>query len=203
MSGQSSFPDFDEKPDQWGQTWNPKGEAGPGSGSFDSLPGAEAWADLARAKTDDTEAKMDAVYRGYIPDSPRWHVNRQPALERATNAHGEKHCERCRRKCDALTVHHLTYERFTHERPGDLLALCLTCHDKADEERRAAWCRQLARWREEAHEAHDLARFNGWLRKVKRIEPGEVGANLDWLRELRDEYEKWVPPDREEYDDCE
>jgi hypothetical protein len=134
-----------------------------------------------------TAGKLDAVYRCYMA-SELWKANRAPAVERATDPRGEMHCERCRCKRDALEVHHLTYERFTRELPGDLLALCAPCHDKADVERREAWQRQLSRWRAEAHAEHEKARFAGWLRKVKGIESDEVGADLDWLRE---EYDEW------------
>lgn len=196
MSGQGRFPGFNEKPDDWGLTWNPKGEASPASGSADSLFGNEVLKDLAGKNPRDLEAKFAAAYRCYIPDSERWKVNRAPAIERATNARGEKHCERCRRQCDVLEVHHLTYERFTQELPSDLLALCPSCHETADIERRAAWQRQLARWREEEETAYEVAGFHGWLHKVKGIEPDEVGDDLAWLRE---EYDEWCR-DREDCD---
>jgi 5-methylcytosine-specific restriction endonuclease McrA len=41
----------------------------------------------------------------------------------------------CCRLCNAggpdttLSLHHRTYKRLGHERPGDLTALCVPCHD--------------------------------------------------------------------------
>lgn len=160
-----------------------KGEAGPAAGFTDSLFPAASWLEIANTNPLGLEAKFAAAYDRYIA-SDRWKVNSAPARERARG-----HCERCGRKCEALEVHHLTYERFTHELPTDLIALCPGCHDKADEERRAAWQRQLARWKAEAEQAYQEAGFNGWLRKAKGIEPDEVGDDEEWLRE---EYDEWA-----------
>jgi 5-methylcytosine-specific restriction endonuclease McrA len=41
-------------------------------------------------------------------------------------------CERCGDK--AVQVHHLTYERVGYELPGDLMAVCLSCHGKEHSE---------------------------------------------------------------------
>lgn len=56
--------------------------------------------------------------------SDRWQVKRQDALELA----GWK-CEKCGHK-ERLHVHHLTYDRFGHERLSDLRVLCESCHDR-------------------------------------------------------------------------
>jgi hypothetical protein len=89
----------------------------------------------------------------------------------------------------AVQVHHLVYnERWGtgQELDSELEPLCLPHHEEADEERRAAQERQFARWREEAEER---SRFYGWLRRVKGLDPDEVGDDLEWLRE---EYDEWA-----------
>ena len=154
----------------------------------DSLPGSEGWKDLGGKNAPNMGAKMSPRYRRYIPHSQHWKEKRASAIEQATDANGEKHCQRCGHKCAVLEVHHLTYERFTRELPKDLIALCPTCHEKADAERAAAWQKQLARLKAEANWAYEEAGFNGWLRKVKRIDPDDVGDDADWLWE---EYDEW------------
>lgn len=183
MSRQSSFPGFNEKPDNWGLTWNPKGEAPPVGSSGDSLPGSELWKDLAGKNSPGMASLLSSLYKCYMV-SARWKVNRAPAIERAKG-----HCENCRCKCDALEVHHITYERFTRELPGDLLALCKPCHEKADAERRAAWERQFARWRMEAEEAHKEARFEGFLRAKFGDEFSDY-ASFEDIASAREDYEE-------------
>lgn len=60
-------------------------------------------------------------YRLYMR-SPEWAAKREEALRRA-----EYRCQGCRSD-ERLEVHHLTYERFGHERPTDLQVLCHYCH---------------------------------------------------------------------------
>jgi hypothetical protein len=63
-----------------------------------------------------------AEYRLYL-QSPHWQATRKAALERA----GQR-CQLCNR-AGRLDVHHRTYERVGHEKPGDLTVLCRKCHD--------------------------------------------------------------------------
>ena len=74
-------------------------------------------------------------YRRYLRSSG-WKRRRRAAVKRA----GFR-CERC--GCGGrLEVHHLTYERLGHERPGDLVALCRACHRQAHEQNgRKAWAK--------------------------------------------------------------
>jgi hypothetical protein len=44
-------------------------------------------------------------------------------------------CVHCQRSSSKLEVHHLTYERFGHERMTDLVVLCEACHEAADKKR--------------------------------------------------------------------
>lgn len=75
--------------------------------------------------------------------SPEWADVREVILTRA----GE-HCEWCDRYCgpdldkqgddyETLEVHHMTYERFGRELPGDLRAICWGCHDQVTPHQRA------------------------------------------------------------------
>ncbi len=50
----------------------------------------------------------------------------------------EERCALCYASGPGLECHHRTYERFKHERQSDLVALCKSCHDLADERRRIA-----------------------------------------------------------------
>ena len=50
----------------------------------------------------------------------------------------EERCALCYAPGPGLECHHRTYERFKHERQSDLVALCKSCHDLADERRRIA-----------------------------------------------------------------
>lgn len=63
-------------------------------------------------------------YRAYI-SSPEWETVRQQRLEidgRRCTGCGDDGTH------SPLEVHHLTYERFGHERLTDLLTLCRLCH---------------------------------------------------------------------------
>jgi phage terminase large subunit GpA-like protein len=44
-------------------------------------------------------------------------------------------CAHCGRGSSKHEVHHLTYERFGHERMADLVVLCESCHETADQKR--------------------------------------------------------------------
>jgi hypothetical protein len=65
-------------------------------------------------------------YRAYLA-SPAWQVKREAAFKRCGGI-----CEGCK-AAPATEIHHVTYERFKHELPGDIAALCHACHRKADE----------------------------------------------------------------------
>ena len=51
-----------------------------------------------------------------------WRRRRAAAIRRAG-----RRCQRCGAR-GPLDVHHLTYRTLGRERPGDLLALCESCH---------------------------------------------------------------------------
>jgi hypothetical protein len=62
-----------------------------------------------------------ARYRAVMA-SGGWRRRRAAAIRRAG-----RRCQRCGVR-GPLDVHHLTYRRLGRERPGDLLALCESCH---------------------------------------------------------------------------
>lgn len=62
-------------------------------------------------------------YRDVYLRSAHWAGIRKQALKRA-----EHRCQVCN-GTERLDVHHRTYERLGHERPGDLTVLCRRCHD--------------------------------------------------------------------------
>ena len=112
-----------------------------------------------------------------------WWDEIAPRIRRRANWH----CERCKKKTRWLEVHHLTYERFWHERDDDLQALCKPCHRKADRERRKAdrdwysqtvdgstgetqWC--VKRWGADSRDWPDDAgdRFAAWLERKQEKE---------------------------------
>ncbi len=68
-------------------------------------------------------------YRAYLA-SPAWQEKREAAFRRCGGI-----CEGCK-SAPATEIHHVTYERFKRELPGDLAALCHACHRKADERQR-------------------------------------------------------------------
>jgi len=61
-------------------------------------------------------------YLEYL-NSWEWKIKRESAIRRAKGK-----CRLCSRK-NELNVHHLTYERFGHERDEDLLVVCTRCHN--------------------------------------------------------------------------
>lgn len=69
-------------------------------------------------------------YAAYL-QSPSWAVKRTVVLARAGHQ-----CEVCG-QTGRLEVHHLTYARCFREDISDLQAVCPTCHEIADVERRS------------------------------------------------------------------
>lgn len=72
------------------------------------------------------EWNIEQCYQGYLL-SNMWSKKRKWILEKQNFK-----CERCGDK--AVQVHHLTYERVGYELPGDLMAVCLSCHGKEHSE---------------------------------------------------------------------
>ena len=66
----------------------------------------------------------DTAYQRYIR-SKEWRARAEARLERDGHV-----CQVCGGK--ATDVHHLTYERFGHEKEDDLVSLCRKCHEKAE-----------------------------------------------------------------------
>ncbi len=119
---------------------------------------------------------QEQQYAEYIA-SPAWRRLRQAALEAAGSQ-----CQQCgvSKWSATLEVHHLTYERFKHERLSDLVVLCESCHKKADEERR----QQVQHKNERALAS---ARFDGWAGKVY----GEEWQDRIDSDTARERYEQW------------
>ncbi len=69
-------------------------------------------------------ARPNARYDRYL-ESPAWRAAREAAIRRARGL-----CQWCG-AAGKLEVHHLSYARLGHERPGDLAALCRDCHRMA------------------------------------------------------------------------
>ena len=89
-------------------------------------------------------------------------------------------CERCVVRTGNLEVHHLSYERFWHERDEDLQALCGPCHRKADRERRAADRKWFARHGGGSDGEEE------WCAKVFGEDPG------DWPDDAAERFAAWV-----------
>ena len=180
---QGITPTFPEMRDGLIPSVSAKGEAPPATGFPGSFLSGFACAVNERPAAGSEE--WQKLYDAYLA-SPRWKEKCVPIRARANG-----HCERCRRACATLEVHHLTYERFGGaELPEDLLALCRSCHDIADEERKKAWARQLAKWEVERMDALDNARFHGWAR-AKYGEDFFNYADYDAIREAHEEYDEW------------
>jgi hypothetical protein len=71
---------------------------------------------------------LSVAYKAHI-NSAAWRKTRRGALDRAGHR-----CERCG-GTNRLQVHHLTYARFGHEAPEDLLVLCDRHHRQAHRRR--------------------------------------------------------------------
>lgn len=70
------------------------------------------------------------VYHAYLQSSV-WKEKRRQILKRANGV-----CEKCGARLLNPEVHHITYERVGgNEKPEDLMALCFSCHRKADRQR--------------------------------------------------------------------
>ena len=73
--------------------------------------------------------KHSVAYDEYLA-SPEWELKRQEIIFLA-----EGKCERCKERRD-LDIHHRHYESLGNEHHADLEAMCKTCHNKADKERK-------------------------------------------------------------------
>jgi|SRR3990167_688287 len=94
-------------------------------------------------------------YQQYI-NSPTWKQKRAAALERA-----QHRCAICgfSKWSRTLEVHHVTYERFRHELPEDLVVVCTQCHIKEDKKR-------AERGAVKSQRALHAAQLDGWATKV-------------------------------------
>lgn len=94
-------------------------------------------------------------YKEYT-SSKEWKIKCDHALERV-----DYKCEVCgfSKHSVKLSVHHLTYERFKHELPEDLMVVCEKCHKKKDRQREKETEKRN-------YQKLQDARFEGWARKV-------------------------------------
>lgn len=83
------------------------------------IPAAIALAIVFNRSIDEYYANMP--YRQYLK-SRRWQKKRKNRLKI-----DRYNCKRCGSP-HHLQIHHLTYKRRGHERMGDLITLCDTCH---------------------------------------------------------------------------
>lgn len=123
------------------------------------------------------EKKRRKEYDAYL-NSTAWKAVRNAAFRRANFK-----CEQCGvNHIDAtLQVHHLTYAHFKHERPEDVVVLCVECHAAADERRRNEM--QVANQR-----ALESARLNGWARKVY----GDDWKDAQDIGEVESRFQEWI-----------
>ena len=56
-------------------------------------------------------------------------------IANAMKKHANYICAHCKERSTTFDVHHITYERFGHERMSDLEVLCTPCHKAADRKR--------------------------------------------------------------------
>ncbi|HEY5706310.1 MAG TPA: hypothetical protein VIS96_12115 [Terrimicrobiaceae bacterium] len=179
MSSQPSFPDSDS----WGiRIWTPQ-KSDQSTKPIDVGGNLLLGVDWQALRTDPDEAVKERIYDTYMC-SPEWIRRRKQALDRANGF-----CEQCHRHFEGLEVHHLTYERFTRERPEDLEALCHHCHPGRDKERREALA---AVWDERQQESEERAEENRFAAYVRKSCDGlglyEISA--DELSELREKFER-------------
>jgi hypothetical protein len=118
------------------------------------------------------------AYRDYI-QSPQWKKLCGEVRERAKD-----HCEQCPPyvpRPKRLEVHHLTYDRFRHERLSDLVLLCVVHHKTADRKREEA---QQQAFESAGEDARQAAGMNTYFRK-------KYGD--DWYDQVDQEqaYEEW------------
>ena len=104
-------------------------------------------------------------YQAYI-DSPEWRVKADRTRARACGQ-----CECCGRPSRRLEVHHLTYIRFKREHVTDLVALCWTCHRKADHYRKLI----------KAIETHAAQKGAWWEWSYERFIRDVVGDLMAWI----------------------
>ncbi len=116
-------------------------------------------------------------YETYLR-SPRWKKFRHEIIE-----YRAFRCQDCLTLGSfyTLQVHHLNYERLGKELPSDVLVLCSTCHEKADNERKEAV-------RMKNDQALYRARLDGWARKVY----GDNWADWRDYSAVRHEFEDWL-----------
>jgi 5-methylcytosine-specific restriction endonuclease McrA len=126
------------------------------------------------------------AYRVYTR-SPEWKSIRRKIRMRCNG-----HCERCGAWTAKLQVHHLTYDRFRHERLEDLQGLCSSCHVLADKlrESRNRQSSMAAR----AH-ARYLAAENTYFTK-KYGEDWRLDCTVD--DSSAQEFDSWLEQKREE-----
>ena len=98
-------------------------------------------------------------------------------------------CQRCGEGSARLEVHHLTYERFGHERLADLKLLCQDCHKIEDEIREKATKIKSAN-------ALYKARYAGYM----KTKYGEDWINDDTLDTVY-EFNEWLETKKESQDD--
>lgn len=98
----------------------------------------------ARQRRIEARRARQREYRRYLK-TEGWKQRRQVALDRAGGF-----CEDCGIRSN-LEVHHRTYKRKGAERPGDLVAICPSCHEERHRGKRTTldWIALglLRRWR--------------------------------------------------------
>lgn len=90
-------------------------------------------------------------------------------------------CERCGPNVIQVggpyQVHHLTYDRFMHERLSDLQHLCLNCHRIADRERER---RNELAYQAAGEEARESAGMNNLLHEENTARIGRINSVVIW-----------------------
>lgn len=97
-------------------------------------------------------AEMREAYNAYMK-SDAWRALREKKLKKV-----KYHCEDCG-SADRLSVHHLTYKHFGHEKYTELKVLCDSCHARADAAREKE---TIQKQKEHLFEAQ----LAGWANKV-------------------------------------
>lgn len=134
--------------------------------------------------------RFRSIYEIYMT-SDAWRMKRVQVLDRACGR-----CERCGKECNALEVHHLTYERFGgRELLSDLEALCGECHPRADKERVEAKAIALETAIQEAEETVFERGLDSWMRRAY----GENWKLEDdaTIEHERQRFEAWRERDRD------
>jgi hypothetical protein len=129
---------------------------------------------------DERRRDRSTFYRSYIR-SPEWRVKCEQVRDRAGGR-----CEGCGGSGPHFMcqTHHLSYRNLGDEPLSDLAYLCIDCHKKADEARRAkTQDRQRYRWAERVR-GYAAARYgDAWQFERDYY---EVEAELrEWLEEIR------------------